>query len=320
MQRMAYQAVTANLNQEGDPAGVARGRRPRRAGAGDGGRHRLGDVAGEPGGRQRGRRQRPAARLVVQALRAGRRARAGHLGQVVLPVAVDGHHPGRRQRRTRGRSTTTTTRATATSTSSRPPRCRPTRSTPSSSTRSGPQAVADLATRMGITAELNPVHSLVLGGSEVSVLDMADAYSTFSRGGEQVDPIIVTRIEDRDGNVLQTFGPAARAGDRRGHRPDGQLRPEPGDRGRHRHRRPHQPAGRRQDGHHRGLPRRLVRGLHVLADRGGVGRATTSPTTTARPRFMTDVRGGEVTGRLDPGRHLAHLHGDGDRFATSPVP
>lgn len=71
----------------------------------------------------------------------------------------------------------------------------------------GPQAVADMAQALGVESELDVVHSLVLGSSEVSVLDMADAYSTFSRGGEQVDPIVVTRVEDRDGNVLATFGP-----------------------------------------------------------------------------------------------------------------
>lgn len=70
-----------------------------------------------------------------------------------------------------------------------------------------PQPVVDLAHQLGITADLAPVHALVLGTSEVSVLDMADAYSTFSRGGEQVDPIVVTRVEDADGNVLRTYGP-----------------------------------------------------------------------------------------------------------------
>ncbi len=71
----------------------------------------------------------------------------------------------------------------------------------------GPGAVADLATELGISAPLDPVHSLVLGSAEVSVLDMANAYATLARGGERVDPILVTRVEDAAGNVLRTYGP-----------------------------------------------------------------------------------------------------------------
>jgi 1A family penicillin-binding protein len=71
----------------------------------------------------------------------------------------------------------------------------------------GPEVVADLAQRMGITTELSPVHALVLGTSDVSVLDMASAYSTLSRDGARIDPIVVVRVEDSDGNVLRTFGP-----------------------------------------------------------------------------------------------------------------
>jgi penicillin-binding protein 1A len=48
---------------------------------------------------------------------------------------------------------------------------------------------------------------LVLGTSDVSVLDMASAYSTLSREGARIDPIVVVRVEDSDGNVLRTFGP-----------------------------------------------------------------------------------------------------------------
>ena len=48
----------------------------------------------------------------------------------------------------------------------------------------GPENVVALAHRMGITSELDPVLSLTLGVSDVSVIDMASAYSTLADGGE----------------------------------------------------------------------------------------------------------------------------------------
>jgi penicillin-binding protein 1A len=66
----------------------------------------------------------------------------------------------------------------------------------------GAPAVVQLAERMGITASLPPVPALVLGSGEVSVLDMASAYSTFANRGAHLDPVLVSRIEDSSGNVL----------------------------------------------------------------------------------------------------------------------
>ena len=59
----------------------------------------------------------------------------------------------------------------------------------------GPQPVAELARRLGVRSELPVVNSLVLGAGEVSVLDMASAYSTFAREGEAIEPIIITKVE-----------------------------------------------------------------------------------------------------------------------------
>ncbi len=66
----------------------------------------------------------------------------------------------------------------------------------------GPQKVADVATRAGITTPLEPVNSLVLGTKEVSVLDLATAYSTFSNHGVRQTPYLIRRVEDPDGKVL----------------------------------------------------------------------------------------------------------------------
>src|SRR5690606_20647879 len=62
----------------------------------------------------------------------------------------------------------------------------------------GPAAVVDMARQLGIRAERPPVTSRVLGTGEVSVLDMAVAYSTFANRGVRYDPIMITRVEQVD--------------------------------------------------------------------------------------------------------------------------
>lgn len=66
----------------------------------------------------------------------------------------------------------------------------------------GPDNAAALARRMGITGNLPEVVSLVLGTADVSVLDMATAFSTFANNGEHVDPVVVTKVTDAQGTVL----------------------------------------------------------------------------------------------------------------------
>lgn len=69
----------------------------------------------------------------------------------------------------------------------------------------GPQGwaqVAALAGRMGITSPLPANPSLVLGTSEVSVLDLASAYQTLANRGERLQPQVVLRVEDADGNTV----------------------------------------------------------------------------------------------------------------------
>jgi penicillin-binding protein 1A len=71
----------------------------------------------------------------------------------------------------------------------------------------GPENVVSLARRMGITSELNPDLSLTLGTAEVSVLDMAAAYSTLANGGERRQPYVVSKVTDAFGNVLYEHKP-----------------------------------------------------------------------------------------------------------------
>ena len=68
--------------------------------------------------------------------------------------------------------------------------------------------VAKYAKKVGITSPLLAVPSIGLGsGGDVSVYEMVSAYSTFVNTGFRSEPRIVTRIEDRNGNILKQFDP-----------------------------------------------------------------------------------------------------------------
>lgn len=74
----------------------------------------------------------------------------------------------------------------------------------------GPGAVAFYANRMGIKSPLAEVPSIALGTSNVTLLEMTSAYSTLASGGMYYEPTVVTRIEDRYGNLLYQSTPAPR--------------------------------------------------------------------------------------------------------------
>lgn len=65
-----------------------------------------------------------------------------------------------------------------------------------------PENVVALAQRMGIKSHLEPVLALALGISDVSVYEMVAAYSTFVNKGIYTEPFYITRIEDKNGNIL----------------------------------------------------------------------------------------------------------------------
>lgn len=66
----------------------------------------------------------------------------------------------------------------------------------------GPDKIVETANRMGITAELTPVPSIVLGAGAVSPLDMASAYTNFATNGLWSKPFLVERIEKSDGSEV----------------------------------------------------------------------------------------------------------------------
>lgn len=74
--------------------------------------------------------------------------------------------------------------------------------------RIGPSTVVDYAKRLGIESRLDAVPSLCLGaGGDVSVYEMIGAYSTFVNKGTYIKPFFISRIEDKNGNVIQQFVP-----------------------------------------------------------------------------------------------------------------
>jgi penicillin-binding protein 1A len=71
----------------------------------------------------------------------------------------------------------------------------------------GPNAVADLARRMGVVSKIDPTPSICLGTPEISVFEMVGANATFANKGTWIEPTYVTRIEDKNGKVLADFVP-----------------------------------------------------------------------------------------------------------------
>jgi penicillin-binding protein 1A len=68
-----------------------------------------------------------------------------------------------------------------------------------------PNAVTEMIKQLGIHSRVDPVYSIFLGTFDFSLYEMVGAYGTFANKGVHVEPIFVTRIEDRNGNVLAQF-------------------------------------------------------------------------------------------------------------------
>ena len=69
----------------------------------------------------------------------------------------------------------------------------------------GPEALVNMAHTMGIKVWLDPVYSLCVGSADVPVYQMVSAFNTYPGQGVFAEPLFVTRIEDKNGNVLSTF-------------------------------------------------------------------------------------------------------------------
>lgn len=69
----------------------------------------------------------------------------------------------------------------------------------------GPNAMVNMCRKLGITTYLPAVPSLCVGPADITVMEMVSAYNTFPSRGVNISPMMVTRIEDPDGNVLGSF-------------------------------------------------------------------------------------------------------------------
>ena len=178
----------------------------------------------------------------------------------------------------------------------------------------GPANVARTAHELGITSHLDGVFSIGLGTQAVNPLEMARAYATFANGGYNVsgkvfanEPRAITTIRDVNGDLVYNNTPARKRvmssvdaaivtqlleGVVTGGTGTAAALPEP--------------AGGRQDGHHRELRRRMVRRLHAAARHCGLGRVPEGPPSDAhrvpRPRGR---------GRNVPGGDLEVVHAAG---------
>lgn len=71
----------------------------------------------------------------------------------------------------------------------------------------GPDAVINLVRRLGITSPIDAVPSIALGTPDISVFEMVAANATFANKGTYIQPTFITRIEDKNGKVLEEFFP-----------------------------------------------------------------------------------------------------------------
>jgi len=76
--------------------------------------------------------------------------------------------------------------------------------------RVGPQPVIDMAKNLGIEEDIMPVPAIALGTPDLSVYEMVAAYSTFANKGVYNKPVLVTRIEDKNGTVLYQVTPESK--------------------------------------------------------------------------------------------------------------
>ncbi|HMP88107.1 MAG TPA: transglycosylase domain-containing protein, partial [Lacibacter sp.] len=71
----------------------------------------------------------------------------------------------------------------------------------------GVKSVITFAQNAGIRSNMPPYPSIALGSADISVFEMLQSYTMFPTNGISSEPLYITRIEDRNGNILQTYIP-----------------------------------------------------------------------------------------------------------------
>ena len=167
----------------------------------------------------------------------------------------------------------------------------------------GVKTAIDYAHKLGLTGDLPPYLPLALGAGEATLVEMTSAYSAFGNEGLRMKPFYITRITDRDGNVIEEARPAARDAVRadtaylmssllkgRGEQGHGGARPLA------------QAAHRGQDGDHQRFHRCLVHRLRARPGRRGLGRIRRQAQIPRSPRGRVARGPAHVDGLLGP-RH-----------------
>lgn len=76
--------------------------------------------------------------------------------------------------------------------------------------RVGPQSVVDMARDLGVTTEIPVTPAIALGAVDITVKEMVGAFSTFANQGVYIAPTFITRIEDKNGVVLDQVIPQSK--------------------------------------------------------------------------------------------------------------
>ena len=71
----------------------------------------------------------------------------------------------------------------------------------------GAKRFVEFLEKCELKTKIDPYPSIALGACEISLFEMMQAYSMFPGRGFNAKPMYITRIEDRNGNVLATFTP-----------------------------------------------------------------------------------------------------------------
>jgi len=202
MQKAAYDAVTTTLDRAGDPSGALvalddQGQVKAMMGGTDFKNNKVNLATGKAGG---GSGRQPGSTFKMFAL--AEAVREGYSVQSVLPsppkitITDPTCEDGTAGWNVRGGPGGASSLVTATKNSINTVYAQ-------LMARLGPSKVLQMAHDMGVSADLKPFCSLVLGGGEVSVLDMAAGYSTLANNGVAKSPIVVTRVEFPDGRVVK---------------------------------------------------------------------------------------------------------------------
>jgi len=68
-----------------------------------------------------------------------------------------------------------------------------------------PQNVIKLIRKLGITSHIDPYPSICLGTPDITLFEMAGSYTAFANRGVRTKPLFMSRLEDKNGNIIQEF-------------------------------------------------------------------------------------------------------------------